>query len=189
MIYGIDYAGNRPSIQTILKSGFKFVCRYLSNSAWKNLTKEELNTLHEAGLSVVVVWETSANRSLAGYHAGYSDAESAQSMLNQLGITSNPPIYFAVDFDVQQNQIDQVADYFKGVKDYLGLERAGIYGGIAAVGYMFDHNLVSYGWQTLAWSHTEWDDRAQLRQIRTDSTLDNGHVDLNIATTSNYGGF
>lgn len=184
---GVDYAGGRPSGQAIKDAGYDFVCRYLSTSSWKRIDATELADLHDAGLLVVLVWETTATRALQGTDAGTNDAIIAKNQAEKLGAPDTTPIYFAVDFDTAGNNI---IDYFTAINQVLGVERTGVYGGLKAVSKCFDEGVVKYGWQTLAWSHGQWDDRAQIRQLRIDQDYINSvTVDINESTTDNFGGF
>jgi hypothetical protein len=80
---GIDYAFGRPTMAALKSAGIKFVCRYLSHSPSKNLTAAEARKLTDAGIWIVVVWETTAKRALDGHAAGAADAKDAR---GQVGI-------------------------------------------------------------------------------------------------------
>ena len=53
--------------------GYVFVARYLVPSGAKALTKSEADAISAAGLQVVSVFETTANRALGGRSAGLAD--------------------------------------------------------------------------------------------------------------------
>jgi hypothetical protein len=70
-VFGVDYAWGRPGAAALKRAGAKFACRYLSHdTTGKNLTRAEADELSAAGLWLVVVWETTANRALDGRAAG-----------------------------------------------------------------------------------------------------------------------
>lgn len=69
----------------------------------------------------------------------------------------------------------------------LGVARPGVYGGLRQVGAMFDAGLVSYGWQTYAWSAGQWDSRAQIQQYRNNQVIGGVSVDFDRATTADFG--
>ena len=72
---GLDYAWHGDiHPQVFLDSGYSFVAHYLSGGNSKDLTLGESNLLSAAGVQIVVCWETTSTRALAGYAAGYSDA-------------------------------------------------------------------------------------------------------------------
>lgn len=188
-VQGIDFGYGKVPGKVIVDAGYKFVCRYLSHSPGKNLTDTELQDFRDNNLKVVVVWETTEQRSLDGYQAGKDDANYALYLLDGIGLDKQV-IYFACDFDFTAGQQDRINDYFKGVIEILGLKYIGVYGGYGVVSRLFDAGLVTYGWQTLAWSHDNWDDRAQLNQ--TDCTgphLVGVDCDTNEATNDDFGQF
>src|SRR5690242_12258830 len=99
-MFGIDYSAGFPGASALRAAGVKFVARYLSpGNNPKNLTLSEKNACLAAGIPVVVVWETTADRMLAGFGAGQSDATQADAKVKALGM-AGVPIYFACDFDV-----------------------------------------------------------------------------------------
>ena len=99
------------------------------------------------------------------------------------------PIYFAVDFDAQPYQQGTVDAYFQGVASVIGLGRTGAYGGYGLVARSFDDGVISWGWQTYAWSYGNWDARAQLRQTLNGITAagDGDCCDRDEAQTNDYG--
>ncbi len=159
---GIDFGYGKISGNTIKQAGYDFVCRYLSHSPGKNITIAEYNQFKEANLDVVLVWETTARRCLAGHDAGVTDATAAQLQANLLGDWK--VIYFACDDDFNQQQLQQIEEYFNGIQEVLEKSQIGVYGGYSTVKYVLDKDLAAYAWQTYAWSHGKWDSRAQLRQ-------------------------
>lgn len=164
--FGIDYAwGGPPSVAALRRAGVTFVGRYLSYDPGKNINAAEYRRLHAAGIDVVLVWETTADRARAGAGAGRSDAENAEAQRKRCGI---PPqaVHLAVDFDAEGPEVE---DYFRGAQQVLG-DRLGAYAGYRAVKHLFDHGLIAHGWQTYAWSGSLWDARAKVRQYS------NGHV-------------
>jgi hypothetical protein len=161
---GCDWGFGKIGGVNIKKAGYSFVCRYLSHNPKKNLTKEEIADFKENDLDIVVVWETTETRCLEGRQAGEDDANSALELLESLGIQHDVPIYFACDQDFNQAQLEKIKDYFDGVIGMIGVDQTGVYGGYTVVKYILDNKLAKYGWQTYAWSHGKWDDRAQLRQ-------------------------
>lgn len=185
-IFGVDYAFNpHPSISALTRSKVKFAARYLSPFASKNITADEAKGLRAAGIAIVFVWESSAKRAEDGKAAGVSDAKAAVSQLKEIGAPEDQPVYFAVDYDTTVGP--HITAYFQGVASVIGKDRTGVYGGYKVVKGCFDAKLVTWGWQTYAWSGGKWDDRAQIQQYSNDHTIGRGSVDYNRATTDNYG--
>ena len=193
---GVDYSFGKPGGKIIKEQGYEFVARYLStplNS--KNLTKDELQDLQANGLKVVLVWETTTGRPLQGYGAGCDDALMAKHLVNALGIEVGllrelPVIYFACDDDFTTEQLKDIQSYFQGINTVLSKSKVGVYGGVNTVGAMFDADLVTYGWQTAAWSNGDIDDRAQLYQSKDGEPVLNGvQCDTNESQKDDFGQF
>lgn len=159
----LDYSFARPDPAQIKAQGFQGVMRYLSPNAGKNLTASERDALRAEGLAIGLVWEWYAQRALEGNAAGVQDGQSALAQANALGVPQDVAIFFAVDWDATPAQQQAIDDYLNGAKQALG-GRVGIYAGYYPLSRAFDNGVVSYGWQTYAWSGGAWDNRAQLRQ-------------------------
>ena len=184
---GIDYAFGRPGIAALKAAGVKFVCRYLSHSPTKNLTSAEAHALSAAGIWIVVVWETTARRALAGRTAGVADAIDAQMQAQACGMPTGRPIYFAVDWDASAGQQSAINAYLDGAASVLGRDRVGIYGGYGPVSRALDGGHAAWAWQTYAWSGGRWDSRAQLQQYSNGHTLGGVGCDYDRATRDDYG--
>lgn len=184
---GIDYAFGRPGVAALKAAGVKFVCRYLSHSPTKNLTSAEAHSLSGAGIWIVVVWETTANRALAGRTAGVADAIDAQMQAQACGMPAGRPIYFAVDWDASTSQQAAINAYLDGAASVLSRDRVGIYGGHGPVKRALDAGKAKWAWQTYAWSGGQWDGRAQLQQYSNGHTLGGVGCDYNRAKKADYG--
>lgn len=186
-IEGVDYAWGRPGVPALLKAGVKFACRYLSTDTSKNLSPAEARELSAAGIWLVVVWETTAQRALAGKAAGVSDATAAAAQAKACGMPDDRPIYFAVDWDASESQQAAINAYLDGAASVLGVARVGLYGGYWPVKRAFDAKKITYGWQTYAWSGGNWDPRAQLQQYSNDHTINRVGLDYDRAVKDDYG--
>jgi Domain of unknown function (DUF1906) len=186
-IFGVDYAWGRPSMTALLNARVRFVCRYLSHDiTGKNLDRAEAVRLSNAGIYIVVVWESTANRALAGYSAGAQDARAALAQAIACGMPAGRPIYFAVDFDANASQRAQVNAYLDGAASVLTRKRTGVYGSYSVVqGALGAH--CDYAWQTYAWSGGKWDNLAQLQQYSNDHVIDGVGLDYDRAVTADYG--
>ena len=163
VLKGIDFGFGKIKGSVIRQAGYDFVIRYASHSPGKNLTKEEYEDFKRNSLLVGVVFETTTSRPLSGYGGGKQDGAFALKFVQE--VTGEPRvIYFAVDADYNNDQLQVIGEYFEGVAEALALHQIGVYGGYKTVQYMLDNNLAAYAWQTYAWSHGHWDSRAQLRQ-------------------------
>ncbi|WP_433234005.1 glycoside hydrolase domain-containing protein [Actinomadura nitritigenes] len=188
MTFGIDYAWGRPGVAALQAAGATFVCRYLSHdTTGKNLSAAEARELSAAGIWIVVVWEGTASRALAGKAAGAADARDAEAQARACGMPAGRPIYFAVDFDANSSQQDEIHAYLDGAASVLGRGRVGLYAGYGPVKRAFDAGKIAFGWQTYAWSGGRWDSRAQLQQYSNDHRVGGVGCDYDRAMTTDYG--
>jgi len=166
---GIDYAFSpHPAPSAVRSAGYGFVARYLSPIAandhnGKNLLPAELTALLAAGLAVVLVEESAANRMLGGHPAGVADGQHAQAVTKALGMTA-VPVYFACDFDATEAEQVLIDAYLDGAASVIGRDRTGIYGGFWPVSRALTAGKATWAWQTVAWSGGQWDPRAHIRQ-------------------------
>ena len=187
-VFGVDYAWGRPGPGALKRVGTAFVCRYLSrDTTGKNLSRGEAEELSAAGLWLVVVWESSATRALQGKAAGVTDAREAASQAKACGMPDDRPIYFAVDWDANSSQQDEINAYLDGAASVLGRDRVGLYAGYGPIKRAFDAGKITYGWQTYAWSGGRWDSRAQIQQYSNDHTINGVGLDYDRAVKSDYG--
>lgn len=166
--YAIDYAWTHPSpaqLAALAGKGLTTVMRYLSGGTSKDLTAAEVASLHDAGLSIGLVWETTATRATSGSVGGAADARAADAQADRLGYPADCPIFYAVDF---AGSWPQVAGYFAGVASATS-RPVGIYGSASIV--RAGHSVgIPYMWQTVAWSAGVIVGEAHLYQRNT-STL------------------
>jgi hypothetical protein len=187
-VFGVDYAWGRPGVPALRRAGVKFVCRYLSHdTSGKNLDRAEAEQLSAAGIWIVVIWESTASRALAGRAAGAADATDAEKQAKALGQPAGRPIFFAVDFDATAGQQDEIHAYLDGAASVLGRDRIGLYAGYGPIKRAFDAEKIAYGWQTYAWSGGRWDTRAHLQQYSNDQKINGVGLDFDRALTADYG--
>jgi len=137
--------------------GVKTVIRYYNHSngarlPTKCLTRAELNALHAADISVVVVFEQGGGASgqldQLTSQTGVDDAERALALAEQMEQPVGSAIYFAVDFDYfRASELDQIAQYFTKVRATIANRfRIGIYGSGAVGRHLKDLGLVDLVW-------------------------------------------
>lgn len=187
--HGIDFAfaSPVPTPAELTAAGISFVCRYLSTDTAKDLSADEYAAYRTGGIDVVLIWETSASRMLDGRAAGIEDATAADALRTTLGVPGTPPIYFACDFDATPGNQVEINDYLAGAASIIGRSRLGMYGGFWPLSRAFTAGLITYGWQTTAWSGGMWDARAQLRQTINGVTVAGIDVDLDSALVADFG--
>lgn len=190
--FGVDYAfAPHPTPNALKSAGVKFVCRYIgskdytSSRSSKWLSPVEAKALKAAGIAVVVVFETSAQRAESGHAAGVDDAKIAVKELKFCGLPDDMPVYFAVDYDTTVGP--HVTGYLQGAAEVLGLGRVGVYAGYKVVKAALDAKLVTWAWQTYAWSGGKWDGRAHIQQYSNGHKIGNATVDYDRAMVANFG--
>lgn len=182
-VHGVDYSYGRPGGQALREAGAVFALRYLSNDPDKNLTHAEALDLAAHGVAVGVVWESTAQRALAGHSAGATDAATALTQARACGMPAGRPVYFAVDFDALAGpELNAVIDYFEGVNSVLPPSQTGVYGGYETVLAIMGRNLAHFGWQTTAWSNGAWYGASQLQQVGYGSTIAGVQCDIDSAS-------
>lgn len=180
-IEGIDAAWNRPTPAQLVAAGKQFIVGYVSHDPAKNLSAADCAAYLDAGVAVGLVWETMANRALDGGPAGSTDGAEARRQARALGFPDEKPICFAVDFEPTTMQLGgPVRSYGLSFRHEAG--KCGVYGGLATVKFFADYELADVFWQTYAWSHGQWDTRAQVRQYRNGYQLAGHDTDLDRAT-------
>lgn len=199
--FGLDYVAG-PDPGTLKAHGVDFVCRYLSEvnalTKVKLLTLAEAKALSAANMRIVSNYEWYATRpindglghtwtSQEAFNAGVVDAQTGKQQHTECGGPPDKPIYYSSDFDATDAQLPLIGEYYKGVAEVLGLERTGGYGGKRVITYLFDNKLISYGWQTYAWSGGAWDERAQIQQYENGVSLAGHSVDYDRAMVEDYG--
>jgi hypothetical protein len=187
-VFGVDYSWGRPGAAALKRAGVKFACRYLSHdTTGKNLTLAEARQLSAAGIWIVVVWQTTADRALSGRAGGVADARSARGQAEACGMPDGRPIYFAVDFDASAGQQGTINAYLDGAASVLGRDRVGLYAGYHVIKRSFDAKKITWGWQTYAWSGGRWDGRAHIQQYSNDRRINGAAVDYDRAVKDDYG--
>ncbi|WJK38137.1 DUF1906 domain-containing protein [Solwaraspora sp. WMMA2056] len=128
-------------------NGYRIVGRYLYDPPGSTLDKEikpgELQTMFAAGLRVFPIYQDDGRRlSDFSYGIGYQHALNAHSLAVGYGFNKGTVIYFAVDYDATQAEIDSaIVPYFHGVV-----------AGLASRGKRYIHGV--YGSRNVCWNVT-----------------------------------
>lgn len=148
---------NRQQALDLKAAGYTHVGRYLTGfvgrSTPKAITHDEINHIKNAGLSLFPIYQD------GGYYLEYfqksnqglTDAKLAIAAAENLGIPSGTTIYFAVDFDAYEYQIDDfIIPYFRMIdfifKTQLNKKRykVGVYGARLICTKVSERGLSSY---------------------------------------------
>lgn len=189
-IEGVDYSLGRPDPACLFANGKRFASRYLSPPGGidKDLSLAEAQKLTNAGIAIVCNWEDSTGAPLKGFTRGVSDAGMAWEHAIACGMPRSRPIYFSIDFEASTAQLqNELTQYFRGIATVMPLSQIGAYGGLATIKFLFDNHLITWGWQTYAWSHGVWDSRAQVQQYKNSTTVCGVSLDLDRAMVADYG--
>ncbi len=154
-----------------------FVGRYYrsNTSSWPKLTVSEAKVLSAAGLYIVALWEgASDHASYFTYSDGVRDAAIAFAEAVQIGQPKDTPIYFAVDFDANHDEIsEQINAYFRGIA--AGFQAAsagspfyqvGVYGSGSTCSWLLKNRRVTKTWLALSsgWSGSKDFDNWDIKQ-------------------------
>lgn len=189
---GVDYSvGWSPALaDRIAGGGYKFAVRYIGTPGRsKSLVLTEIAALRERGIEVVSVFEDREGTALLGHDQGVRDAKRAFADAEKLGMPADRPIYFAVDTDTT---LAKVREYFKGLSTAYPKSRIGVYGGYWIIKGLADEKLVTWLWQTRAWSKVNgkvrWDERIHLAQFpKSSHDVVLGVCDLDWSLKADYG--
>ena len=184
VIEGVDAYG-KPTPAGLVAVGRKFVARYL-----KNVTRAEIDADHAAGLTVVLISETTGRRALEGSMAGVECGRADLLLLHALGVPPGVAVYWAEDdLDVQPAQVPAIVQAAKAYRATLAGYRTGFYGGLRAVTAVGEAGAADFLWQTYGWSGGKWYPKVTLEQYLNGQNLPGAVVDFDRALTPAYGGW
>lgn len=193
----LDYSAGYPRASVIKNNtGYGGVVRYLrkeGTSSVKPITKTEYDSMIAVGLHVALVYQhVQKGRPLQGFDAGKHDALWALARARELGVEPRA-IYFTADFDVTVSQYPLIGQYMQGVANVLGITRTGTYGEWGLLDWLFRNTVITWGWQTYAWStgHNKDNEprhpKAHLFQRLQTVVVDGVTCDVNDVLKSDFG--
>ncbi len=117
--------------QVLKNNGYQVVGRYLTGGDFKQLREGELQVIFNAGLKAFIIYQDN-NRLLSDfkYNNGKRAALEASTNAIQYKIPKDTVIYFAVDLDIYEDEIDTyIIPFFNAINLYLDSRyKVGIYG-------------------------------------------------------------
>lgn len=186
MIYGIDCATplTAQTAAAIKAAGYEFAGRYLvpltGTLRYKALTKAECEAVTGAGLRLLTVWETTADRVRGGMAAGAEDGARAVKLAEEYGMPDGAAIYFAVDYDAWAGDYGTIEGYLKGARAQLGERwRVGVYGSCGVIEEMAKRRAADCFWQCVAWSGGKKSGRRHVYQAKFGQRVAGVAVDIN----------
>jgi hypothetical protein len=187
-------AGKAHQLQAM---GYGAVIRYISPNTQsfphKCLTTEEVRGLHSVGIKIGSVWESGFPIKASYFTAaqGAKDGMSAAATAKRLGQPQGSAIYFTVDYDATEADIEgpvhayAVAfhDAVKGA-GYL----CGVYGSAMVIENLWRSGYAHYRWlaQSMGWSGSPNYHAADINQGPSTTVL-GLDVDADTVTTSDAG--
>ncbi len=153
------------------------VGRYLVPRGWKRLTLPEVQIITNAGIKIISVFETYADRPKGGTLAGVADGQSALQCALDVKQTLGTAIYFAVDYDASPSDMPVIRDYLKAAKSQIKGYSIGVYGSYDVMEAVKD--ICEHFWQCAAWSKGRRFLDMNLFQYDIDKTVNGIQVDLN----------
>lgn len=160
MILGVDCMSKltEKSAAGIAAAGYQFAGRYLvppvGSLKYKALTRQECEAITGAGLKVLCVWETTANRVQGGADAGAYDGARAAKQAQEMGTPEGAAIYAAVDYDAHSSDFPVIEAYLRAFAGELhGKWRTGVYGSYRVIEAMAERGAADCFWQCCAWSY------------------------------------
>ena len=155
MIKGCDTAArlNADQAAQLRELGYEFILRYCVPTSYsKAITAEEADALLSAGFAVGLCWETTASRAKGGAVVGLADGRDAKKCAEDLGAPEGTVIYFAVDYDAPQTDMDKIAAYMTAAASVCAPYRLGIYGPYSVIEDMAWREIGDAYWQCVGWS-------------------------------------
>lgn len=140
----VDFSFSHPSPWEIVNAGHKGVARYIGwdfGHGPRCISAVEYQAYRDAGLGVMLVWETNADMVLRGAPGGDADGAEAARLCAILG--HNRPVPVAYDFDIQGGQYAVADAYEAAFAAHFPQSRYGKYDVI---------ERKQGGWQCCAWS-------------------------------------
>lgn len=118
---------NRQQAFDVKRAGYTHVGRYLTGTVGqeytpKYMTLEEIGYIEEAGLMVFPIYQDGGSypEYFEKPSRGSVDAQTAALAAERIGVPANSTIYFAVDFDCYEYQIDSyIIPYFKCINIFF----------------------------------------------------------------------
>ena len=178
---GVDYSFGRPDPAEMARLGYRFAVRYISTRIDhpKNITADEIKRLHDAGIAVLFVWETTVTRPFDGYAAGAADGKASRAWCERLGYPTSVPVLAAVDTDVTTKTLQAVLAYLDGFAEGLGPWPLGIYADTDVIEAMAGRSVLNWKPNARAWS-TKPSALVHVQQ-HASTTVAGGLVDTNTA--------
>lgn len=122
----VDYSYARPDPQALIDAGYTVVLRYLGRDS-RCINRAELRRLHDAGLAVALIGQTTILRPLSGTPGGREDARKYNDLAAELDAPDWLPIFYVCDVGTEggrsfprTSDVPVIRDYCSGILDTPG---------------------------------------------------------------------
>ena len=152
---GVDTAAriSAAAAKTLKANGVSFVGRYLvPPGMYKDITAEEIQILHDAGLAILLCWEIGAGDIRQGAERGAKDGARAKALAEGFGVPAGTTIFFACDYCPVQADYPAIEAYLRAAQAACKPYTAGLYGCAKIVDYIAQQGVCAKFWQCVAWS-------------------------------------
>ena len=167
--HGIDTCARIKDPRLCYDKGIRFVGRYLVPEdvyGNKAINAAEASAILGAGVSLLLCWETFAQRAAEGAKAGTKDGATARILAQKLGVPQSVALYFAVDYVPPLHDYDAIEAYFRTAAANCAPYGCGIYGPYAIVEEMVRRIPTLYVWQCVGGSGGKVSDKADVYQYQ-----------------------
>ncbi|SHN73472.1 glycoside hydrolase domain-containing protein [Bradyrhizobium erythrophlei] len=133
-------------LKFIISDEYDAVGRYYSSNPQKRLTKNEALAISTAGLQIFTVFEDGARPALTKA-AGQRDAKIALKQATDVGQPKGTAIYFALDSELDTEDLPGVRAYFSGVSSIInGAYLLGVYGDGVVCDALLSDGACQHAW-------------------------------------------
>jgi hypothetical protein len=185
-VKGIDCATpiTKLAAQQLASEDYAFAGRYLVPAGYsKRLTRTEVQGLTDAGLLVMCVFETTADRARGGAKNGTMDGAKAYACAREIGMPESGCIYFAVDFEALAGDMDSIEAYLRAAREQIGKQPLGVYGSFYVIEEMHRRGVCDRYWQCVGWSYGKVSEHLDVYQYAFNKRAAGILVDFNEAKT------
>ncbi len=185
MVLGVDTAVRLTAqkARQIRSEGYEFVGRYLvpevGSLKYKALSRGEAEAITAAGLRLLTVWETTAERAKGGAGSGAQDGSRALKCARDIAMPTSGIIYFAVDFGAQSADMDAIEAYLKAARENTGEYGTGVYGPYNVIEEMAKRKACKAFWQCVGWSYGQKSPYRNVYQSQWGKIVAGVGVDIN----------
>lgn len=205
MAAGFDCVNDLTAYGTAIReSGYVWVGRYLDTGSLSSLkvylSPNEAQCLSRAGLTIISIFESDTiDSAYFTSDRGEQDGKAAVAAAKNVAQPAEgTPIYFAVDFDAKESDLDAIGTYFEAARAQVKNAGyvAGVYGSGKVCKYLSEIGYVSNTWlaESTGWAgYNDWFPQASIVQMfETNLNFSNGSsqddLDVDLGMSNGHAG-